>query len=113
MKSDTKTVPEVTVDRRATYLTTDRRTYAKVRDLKVGECARIEFVNDIVSSTGGKAAEHYTLRRHQLIARMIHGGFHKIMVRCEAGIAVNCIIVGCLSGSEDACSGKVTVRRAA
>ena len=94
-------------------LTTDRSTYERVRNLANGESIRIEFVYDIVSSFRGESVNHHTLRRTELLRRMLHGDFRKIAVRCEAGIAVDCLLVGYLKGETDGCSGQVVIGKVA
>lgn len=72
----------------------------------------MEYVNDIISSAkGGQSINHHPIRRSALLARQIKGGFNRVKVRSEQGLALNCIIVGDLTGEEDACSGFITVRR--
>lgn len=98
---------------RTTILTTDNRTYAKVRNLVQGEEMSVEFCNDIISSAaGGSSVEHHSIRRVNLLRRQMNGGFMSVKVRSEQGVSIHCTLVGELKGEDDACSCFVTVKKA-
>lgn len=97
---------------RTTMLTVDAKTYEAVRNLVAGENLTIAFVNDIVSSAkGGDSVIHHALRRSDLLNRQIMGGYTRCKVRTDMERSANCLIVGGLSGSADACACELTVAR--
>lgn len=97
---------------RTTTLTTDGESYERVVALRPGEETEVEFCNDIVSSAkGGGSVEHHPIRRVSLLKRQLAGGWRNVKVRTEKGTAVACIILENPKGKDDACAGRILVRR--
>ena len=97
---------------RVTLLTTTRRDFARVANLKEGQTLVVECPNDIISSArNGRDNVHHSIRRVELLRRSFRGGYRAVRVRCEQGYEVNCLIGGLPVGKTDSPSFRVKVER--
>lgn len=97
---------------RVTLLTTTRRDFTRVANLKEGQTLVVECPNDIISSArNGRDNVHHSIRRVELLRRSFRGGHRVVRVRCEQGNEVSCLIGGLPVGEADSPSFRVTVER--
>lgn len=97
---------------RTTILTTDRRTFERVRTLRPGDELRCSACNDIISSARCSSEnEHHMIRRVSLVRRQMAGNYTAVKVRTEADELLRCKLISVGNEPEDACAFTVVITR--